>query len=908
MKWPDGYNKGTPVLEQGKPEYEVDKTSQAYQDYLKAMLEYDVAVAGLKAAFDRQIGANVLEPGDVKKFELFITSDSKHTYKYKDGSFTLATPEWKVNEDGTVTGFDGQILPDQYVDLANYYVTVTAKPIQDLFKAVGMDDPTNPLNYWMLNDDRTKVILSCDGNGNITSYASYWDTEIKNALAEYPGETLAEQLNSYILAYYGNKYDSIDALVAGDPEAAAELTKTTTSGNKWFTLGGEKFVVDAHLETVKYDNFYMNLFSFAFGDKADIDNLLVNGKFNEVTNRWEYENNSWTKNEYQLALYYYMDHKEIWTQTDLYFQNLLAGGLSAEEATWKSLMMVLNIDGELTGNDWQNTAWPWYSSIALDRNDYRFQLTKTKINEDGTISKLTDAPAEFQLWYVKDGKKVYLKQDTDADGYPVFFESEEPVSITTGDNGTFEGLYSMMKDRVYYLKETAAPEGYEIDPTIYVISASGKYDEDELAELMNEANEAIEELKTKIKGLINDDYTANKEALEKIQEKVDALMAADEMSDMDVAVYADELKEQLAKLKVQLAEDDAAEMTIEELGNAISEKADSFHKAEETLTEKTNALEEKRAAAAEEIDRLNVELDTVKAEFADLKARYDASTDTNERNAMINEMKALQARAESLSANMTAVKDAYDRDAAHKDYEDALAAAKNAKAVYDAYAKVVENLGENPEYKELKKRLDALSELEEAKKALVGSENDAKLAALEAQLKMEKERTIKLINDLQKDPKTNWAALLDLDVSLLNKAIKDGTLEIPTLPELDGSVILGDGANTVLPDAGELDFDIPPYEPPEDPDDPPPPPPPPEEPDNPPPPPPPEEPPEDPEIPDEDIPLDELPELPDDEIEIDDPDVPLTGDNSGMWYAPAMLSAFGLAVLVITKKREDSKN
>lgn len=41
-------------------------------------------------------------------------------------------------------------------------------------------------------------------------------------------------------------------------------------------------------------------------------------------------------------------------------------GLAAEQATWTSLMMALNIDGKMGGNGWQSTQWPWYSSIFLE--------------------------------------------------------------------------------------------------------------------------------------------------------------------------------------------------------------------------------------------------------------------------------------------------------------------------------------------------------------------------------------------------------------------------------------------------------------------------------------------------------------------------------------------------------------
>ena len=608
VKWPEGANKGTPVLKNPAPEFKVDETSPAYQEYLnkleeyqqavekypaekeaydaalqawmeehaeeqeqyerlmeaylndkaayeaelerlageynaavaeyeakKAELErkyaddkaaYDKAVEALEDEFDRRVGANVLEPGDVKKFELYLTSDSLHTYKYQTGSFTLATPDmgkfmaglkelWEndpetykskfqlpnghwiidpnkldINEDG-FAGFDGQILPDEYVDDHEYHVTMTAGPMQDLFHAIGMTDPNNPLNKNnILSDGR--VGLDYDGTGNVTGYPSYWEVEIKTYLNQYEGETMAEKLNTYFLDYYNSKdgtsYTTIEELLRNNASARVELSKTTTSGNKWFELNGENFVVDAHLETVKYDTFYKQLFSFAFGDAADIDALLGGMKFNSETNRWEYENDSWTDNGAQNALFYYMEHQEIWEKTDRYFQTLLNGGLSAEQATWTSLMMALNIDGELTGNDWQDTKWPWYSSIQLERMDIDFSLTK----KDGeTGEAITDSETGFQVYYIdkvknEDGTessvKMYCTYDAESNSYT--FVTTPSTVWTKG--GELNIDYAMMKDIVYYLQEVTAPDGYVLDPNVYIVMSEEDYNklsDEERAEL-----------------------------------------------------------------------------------------------------------------------------------------------------------------------------------------------------------------------------------------------------------------------------------------------------------------------------------------------------------------------------------------------------------------------------------------
>ena len=128
-----GFKNGEPKA----PTPDINPDSEEYKQYEKALAEYQ-----------HRCEADKLQPGDVRKFEIYLSSGSRHTYIYKDGSFTLATPDWGTQSGGSddVKGFDGQVLPGQYVDNTVYYVTVTAKPLQDLFKTIGMLDANHPLN------------------------------------------------------------------------------------------------------------------------------------------------------------------------------------------------------------------------------------------------------------------------------------------------------------------------------------------------------------------------------------------------------------------------------------------------------------------------------------------------------------------------------------------------------------------------------------------------------------------------------------------------------------------------------------------------------------------------------------------------------------------------------------------
>lgn len=55
------------------------------------------------------------EPGCTTIFDISLSNGSKHTYVYKDSSFTVATPDVSNTDKTGVTGFDGQELPNDYV-------------------------------------------------------------------------------------------------------------------------------------------------------------------------------------------------------------------------------------------------------------------------------------------------------------------------------------------------------------------------------------------------------------------------------------------------------------------------------------------------------------------------------------------------------------------------------------------------------------------------------------------------------------------------------------------------------------------------------------------------------------------------------------------------------------------------
>lgn len=139
--------------------------------------------------------------------------------------------------------------------------------------------------------------------------------------------------------------------------------------------------------------------------------------------------------------------------------------------------MAVNIDGVLAGNGWQDTQWPWYSSIKLDRVDIDFNLTK----KDGEAGEtITSSETEFQVYYIdkvtnEDGTtsnvNMYCTYDKETNSYTFV---TTPSTVWT-ENSELNISYAMMKDIVNYLQEMTAPVGYERDTNVYIVMSEEDY-------------------------------------------------------------------------------------------------------------------------------------------------------------------------------------------------------------------------------------------------------------------------------------------------------------------------------------------------------------------------------------------------------------------------------------------------
>ena len=905
-----------------------DKDSAAYQEYLTGYEAYQKAYK----AWKQQAEADVLQPGDIRKFEIFLTSKSGHTYKYKDGSFTLATPGFDENA-GTVTGFDGQKIPDQYTKFEQTYnISGGLAPILNLFE--GLDIPRGTV----YNSESLEDLLATVGN------SPKFGTEVLDKITQELGITYTKEgktynfsnvrdgLSDYLVAYYSSKdgktYKDLTDVFAHSSSAASDMSSTDNQGSAskaGWTIEGEK-ILATYGKDYQYNNFYQSLLSFVYGNAEDVEKMLgaVTGTQSDSKHP-EFDSSNWSSNlkelglDYSVVLEQYMSHQTAWDKANDYFNQLLKDGLSVKDAVGKAFTMAVNIDGKLTSNDWQVTKWGWYNSIQLERTDYDFELVKTDENGNAITS---DATA-FQIWYVNEnGEKVYFTQNENGE----FTETTDPNAVVkTNEEGKLSSLYTLMKDKIYYLQEAEAPEGYVIDPTVYVLTDSAdKIDEEKL---QAEADAKKEALEKDLNALLENapDYAASSEKFQELKKKIDAYLVEDGKTGSDTAAYADALQAQLNELK-------ANDMSIKDLSATLNSTKDQVQADIDAFEAKREELTNLYNNASSRIDALNSSLQAEYDAFNAVKARYEASTDPAERAALRDQMTASQLEAQRLTSEMAAVKSAYDSNSLHTEYAALQAAAQGSLSSYNGYKSALDSITSTPEYQKLKERLETLQALKDAKAEMDGHASAKEIAKLEKQIELEANRTFKLIGELTDKKDASWMNDLSLSFNFENaKELEEKSFDV-LLPGEFGDLSMSGIFNSPLPGGLDFTFDVPDPDPDPTPDpdpDPDPTPDPDPDPDPTPTPPdtvqsqlPPPNAPATPDVPDVTIPdagvpltdapeaeepVEELMEIPEEEVPLANPDVPKTGDISGIWYTMTFLAAAGLVFITILARKNQEE-
>lgn len=557
---------------------QTDEGKQKYDNYLYYGMKFTCTLPnGAQFIYDASTGEarHYEEPGCVTAFDVSLSNGSKHTYVYKEGSLTVATPDMKNDDKTGIKGFDGQELPEDYVksyltpkynltdpdadgvieniiDKAlessesnrQYYVDANGNltttytkpkimagtPVKEIngkyyvyseasdcyyggFSASQVKKDANG-QYVVKNTTSSKVSSAIKEDGS--KYYAPWVRGSEIDATRPSASRVQTELNKYfkknntsldqeVLKYYNEKdntnYTTIEELLANNTEAEKELTGSESSNAALNPLQVRS--------SDQYDNFYQNILSFNVGDPSDID---------ESNPDHGHGHGSWASDGKEMTIGDYMAGKlnetpGAWDKANAYFNTLLANGMSEDEATWAAFTMATNIDGLRAGNDYQNTAWNWYASMVLHQADGTLDLTKTDKKTGEIIGDDEgEGQTSFYLWkYEKDANGnespmycTYVEptyttneageQVLEKDGFYCWVNydpTKDKLTYTvTTTNGKLNIDYALLENVVYYLQEAIAPDGYDIDPEIYIICDEESYKELEGTEVTNPATGA----------------------------------------------------------------------------------------------------------------------------------------------------------------------------------------------------------------------------------------------------------------------------------------------------------------------------------------------------------------------------------------------------------------------------------
>lgn len=421
--------------------------------------------------------ALVPQAGDTVIYDVSLTNGSKHTYVYQDGSLTVATAKLPKNDDPNASvGFDGQPLPDI---IADTNVVITYNRGKDVHGC--MEDLIDQLDV-----DRQYDMPST----------------VQRAVDKYIKDHYNGDYNAYILDYYnkkdGTSYTSVNDLLANNEAALTDLNKSGTGVNL------HRITFDS---PTYYNHFYKNVLSLKVDDSDKLE------KFKKDTGV------SWNSSGKELTIGDYMYDKlnsteGAWDKANSYFNALLSSGLNEDEATWAAFALAVNLDGELANNNMQDKPLSWYASMVLHQADGTLDLTKTDKDTGEIIGDDEgEGQTSFYLWKYETDKKTGEKNPmyctyveptytTNKDGEQVlekdgfycwvkYDPTKDKLTYTvTTTNGKLNIDYALLENVVYYLQEAIAPDGYDIDPEIYIICDEESYKELEGTEVTNPATGA----------------------------------------------------------------------------------------------------------------------------------------------------------------------------------------------------------------------------------------------------------------------------------------------------------------------------------------------------------------------------------------------------------------------------------
>ena len=411
-------------------------------------IEFTVDLSAMKASI-------LSYPGDRFGFVVNIKNSSGRTYFYKEDSLTIATPKHPEN-DGKSIGFDGQTIPDKLTSKSIYYgysynlenhnfvndlvdraiekyalyeqyfvnkdgvlgftsTKITIEKDSDVILVKGnyyykVGDYYVLVNKYSVDTNtlKTKSKISSnsgyayDANGNKVKGITNFNRDngsqeaIKESVSKYLNEYYNGNVDNYFLEEFNKKYGTnyTSKKELSDDDLITLLKEISTTYMK--SVGIFSFNDG---DSLKYDNFYNSLLSVVVTTEEEYSEKY------KGEDSWSYEYDS------ESTVGKLMKEKMNNVQTGKYneydeFLSNTIGEVKNNEIS--SFVFGINLDGELTNNNYQDYNYGLYASLKLYAIPYVVYVNY--IDVDGNV--LADQVVEYNK-YTGDEYKTVAKDIKD---------------------------------------------------------------------------------------------------------------------------------------------------------------------------------------------------------------------------------------------------------------------------------------------------------------------------------------------------------------------------------------------------------------------------------------------------------------------------------------------------------------
>ena len=273
---------------------QTDEAKEKYDNYLYYGMTFTCTLPnGAQFIYDPSTGEarHYEEPGCVTAFDVSLSNGSKHTYVYKEGSLTVATPDMKNDDKTGIKGFDGQELPEEYAGNTNlelkYDKNAASGCMEDLVDAAlakyGED-------CWLPQ--------YLDSEGNLTTQSSRTDVPAGTEVELINGKYYVRSGDHYYGGFSKNDVQTTDdgkIVLNKDKNTSTRAYKKVSNGKKVATddiLGRQNHSSDALMTSdvrkalkpymeekgyTTYDDYILDYYRKADGSKYDsVSELLKN--------------------------------------------------------------------------------------------------------------------------------------------------------------------------------------------------------------------------------------------------------------------------------------------------------------------------------------------------------------------------------------------------------------------------------------------------------------------------------------------------------------------------------------------------------------------------------------------------------------------------------------------------------